>query len=304
VNSLMLFNPTFILIASIFLLLWVFLYAVRRRYRSENNRLPFTRSLLRAPGQSLLAEIDTLNREIGIYAVYLFLGPLVVYSAYISFLYFAQKPLTLPGLGLLGVTGAAMVGTSLVKLGKFLPQRRRKRLGYDGEVAVGQELNQLLRQGYHVFHDFPADNFNIDHVVVGPKGVFAVETKARSKPNGKNRLQDATVEYNGRLLYFPQGTDTGAVEQAERQAKWLSSWIGSAIGEPVAVRAIVALPGWFVKRTSAAGISVVNPKQFTSLFNHIQPRPLSRETIQRVVHQLEQKCRDVDPLSAVYELKN
>ena len=67
-NSLMLFNPTFILIASIFLLLWVFLYAVRRRYRSENNRLPFTRSLLRAPGQSLLAEIDTLNREIGIYA--------------------------------------------------------------------------------------------------------------------------------------------------------------------------------------------------------------------------------------------
>ena len=70
------------------------------------------------------------------------------------------------------------------------------------------------------------------------------------------------------------------------------------------VGAIVALPGWFVKRTSAAGISVVNPKQFTSLFNHIQPRPLSRETIQRVVHQLEQKCRDVDPLSAVYELKN
>ena len=28
-----------------------------------------------------------------------------------------------------------------------------------------------------VYHDIQADQFNIDHVVVGPSGVFAVETK-------------------------------------------------------------------------------------------------------------------------------
>ena len=50
------------------------------------------------------------------------------------------------------------------------------RLGLEAEMAVGQELNQLLRHGYWVFHDLPADKFNIDHVVVGRNGVFAVET--------------------------------------------------------------------------------------------------------------------------------
>ena len=303
-EALILFNPTLILIGSLFLIFALFLFLVRRHYRAKNRRLPFTQGLLRAPGQSLLKEIDALSEEIALYAVYLFLGPLTLYSAYISWLYFGRKPLTPFDLGLLALTTAAMIGFSLLRMAKRMPQRRRKRLGYDGEVAVGQALNELIREGYYIYHDVPADGFNIDHVVVGPQGVFAVETKARSKPNGKNRLQDATVEYNGRVLYFPQGTDTRTIAQAEKQAKWLSSWIGSAVGEPVAVRAIVALPGWFVKRTSADGISVVNPKQFGSLFKHIQPRSLSGEAVQRVVHQLEQKCRDVDPLPAVYELKN
>ena len=58
-----------------------------------------------------------------------------------------------------------------------LKKRRNLRLGYEGEIAVGQELNQLMLQGKHVYHDFPADKFNIDHIVVGRSGIFAVETK-------------------------------------------------------------------------------------------------------------------------------
>ena len=174
-------------------------------------------------------------------------------------------------------------------------------MGYDGEVAVGQDLNQLLRDGYHVYHDFPADNFNIDHIAVGTKGVFALETKARSKPDSSQRKEDATVEYNGKVLFFPNRTDTKIIEQTELQAEWLSKWLGKAIGEPVAARGIVVVPGWFVKRTSPDGIPVVNPNQFPSLFEHIQPRELSKETIKRIVHQLEQKCRDVEPTSKIKE---
>ena len=70
--------------------------------------------------------------------------------------------------------------------------------------------------------------------------------------------------------------------QAERQAAWLSKWIGSAVAEPVSVRAVVALPGWVVKRTSAEGIPVVNPKQFGSLCQHLQPRELSEEIEYRI----------------------
>jgi hypothetical protein len=203
---------------------------------------------------------------------------------------------------LFDVYASAIIGFTfiiyfLTKIIKLLNERKTTRLGYEGEVAVGQELNQLMLKGYHVFHDFPANNFNIDHVIVGESGVFAVETKTRSKPTTRNLAGNATVTYNGRLLLFPQGVDVKTIEQAQRQAAWLTNWIGSAVGEEVAVRPVVAVPGWFVKRTSANGMPVVNPKQFPSLFEHIAPRYLSPEMIARIVHQLDQKCRDVVPLS-------
>ncbi len=64
--------------------------------------------------------------------------------------------------------------------------RRIKRLAYDGEVAVGQELQYLT--DHVAFHDFQAGTFNIDHILVGASGVYAVETKARSKPDAKDPM--------------------------------------------------------------------------------------------------------------------
>ena len=294
-------NIPIILLISIFSLAWVFLFVFRKYYRNKNLRLPFTQLLLRSPGQSLLKKIDFLNEDITAHVVYLFLAPIFVYATYISHLYFNKKAPSLHVLMLLGALLLGLIVFNLYKLTGLLSQRRMMRLGYDGEVSVGQELNQLLRDGYHVYHDFFADKFNIDHIVVGKKGVFSVETKARSKPNSEQRQKDAAVEYNGKTLNFPKWKDTETIVQAERQASWLSKWLGSAIGEPVTVRAVVALPGWFVKRTSSNGIPVVNPKQFTSLFNHIKPQDLPEEMIKRIVHQLEQKCRDVEPTSTITE---
>ena len=37
-------------------------------------------------------------------------------------------------------------------------------------------------KGYQVFRDLIGDGFNVDHVVIGPAGVFAVETRSRSRP--------------------------------------------------------------------------------------------------------------------------
>lgn len=294
-------KPLFILTGAVFLGLLFFLYLVRKYYHSKNLRLPFTQNLLRSPGQSLLKELNHINQELMIHLVFLIFTPVYAYAAYISYLYFGKEHFNTAELSLVCLFPFILICFSLYKMTKYLGRRRLLRLGYDGVVAVGQDLTQLYREGYDVYHDFPADNFNIDHIVIGLKGIFAIETKAPSKPTTKNRLQDATVEYNGRVLQFPKGRDSKTIEQANRQAEWLAEWLSEAIGEPVVVRGIVALPGWYVKRTSAEGIPVVNPKQFASLFKYIQPRMLPEETIRRVIHQLEKKCRDVEPVSTVYK---
>jgi hypothetical protein len=250
---------------------------------------------LRAPGQSAGQKIDDLNGKIGRQAALLIALPLFLASIYLSHRYLYKTEINPILVQIVMLAGAGLGVYFLVRILKLTRKRRMARLGYEGEIAVGRELDRLVLDGNHVYHDFPAEDANIAHIVVGRAGIFAVATGVRPKPAAAKRIDDATVEYNGKILMFPNGDDYNTIAQAERQASWISEWISSAVGQQVAARAIVALPGWFVKRTSPDGISVVNPNQFPSLFRHIKPRVLSDEMITQIVAQIEQKCRDVKP---------
>jgi hypothetical protein len=163
------------------------------------------------------------------------------------------------------------------------------------ELAVGRELNHLMLDGFHVYHDFREEKNNIDHIVVGHSGVFAIETKGKSKPDRGRGSSDAKVVYDGQRLIFPDNKiNTEFISQAKKQATSLSRWLSKAIGEPVIVKPVLALPGWFVERKKP---------DFTILYGYkkdylkaLQGKAiLSEELIQRIVHQIEQKCRDVAP---------
>lgn len=287
----------FLIIAAVILVAIIAVEFFRYQIARKGLRSPFTQKIERFPGQILIKRLDELNEEVSIQAASLLAAPITIYAAYVSFLYFNKRPFNPTEALVAAAIAFGFLVYTLFKLFRFLRERRNIRLGCEGEMIVGQTLNQLMRFGCRVYHDFPADKFNIDHIVVGEKGVFAVETKTRSKRTTANRQQDATVEYDGRALHFPNGTDIDMIAQAKRQSKWLANWLSGAVGEEITVRAVLALPGWFVKRTAASGIPVVNPKQFDSLFQHIPSRPLSNAMITRITHQLDQQCQDIEPKS-------
>ena len=49
--------------------------------------------------------------------------------------------------------------------------------GAIGEQWTGRTLRKLESQGWRIFHDLAASHGNIDHVVVGPGGVFLLDSK-------------------------------------------------------------------------------------------------------------------------------
>lgn len=51
--------------------------------------------------------------------------------------------------------------------------------GAEGEEVVGKVLEGLAEDGWCVIHDVCFGRGNIDHVVVGPGGIFTIETKSR-----------------------------------------------------------------------------------------------------------------------------
>jgi len=258
------------------------------------RRNPLVQSALRSPGQSLLARLGELDQKVDAHLVYLLLTPLLLYASYLSYLYFGRKTISLEGSLIIGLPCIGLTVFFITRWRRHLEERRNIRIEYEGEVSVGQELNRLMLEGYCVYHDFQADDFRIDHIVVGPKGVFGVETKARSRPTTRGQSIGAIVEYNGRALIYPHGTDINTIKQAEQQASWLSNWISSTAGESVMVMAVVALPGWYVKRTSPDGIPVINPKQFRSLLKYVKSKPLDDEVIIQIVLQFEKKCSNTD----------
>jgi len=71
--------------------------------------------------------------------------------------------------------------------------------GFDGERYVGEALTPLVAQGFEIYHDVPFEGFNIDHVPVGPPGIFAVETKTRRKP-GEQIVAFEVTFTNGKIL--------------------------------------------------------------------------------------------------------
>lgn len=263
------------------------------RRKHQPRRAPFTQKLERTPGGTLLQKIDELSEEIILQTVSLITLPVFLYAGYITHLYVSGHQADPVSIVLLVIVCLAACGYFLSTTLRMIKLRRALRLGYIGELTVGQSLNRMMLDGWRVYHDFPAEGFNIDHIVVGAKGVFAIETKTRSKPITADRREDATVTYDGRILHFPTGSDHEMIDQAKRQSKWLARWLSQAVGDPLTVRAIIVLPGWFVKRISPEGPPVVNPKQFASLFEHIPPRLLSLEMMARVVHQLDQRCHDI-----------
>lgn len=67
--------------------------------------------------------------------------------------------------------------------------------GARGEERVAYILSGLSDE-YHVFHDFVAGGEHVDHVVVGPTGVFSVETKSW---RGSVSVSEGHVLVNGTL---------------------------------------------------------------------------------------------------------
>ncbi len=151
-----------------------------------------------------------------------------------------------------------------------------------------------------MFHDVPFEDkgakFNLDHVVVGPPGVYAVETKTRRKLAALAGNERATVTFDGEMLHFPTWSDSHGVKQASDNAATLSNWLSSSTGEPTPVQAILTLPGWWIERKNKGRVAVLNPKEIRYSFPTHVAEPLSPERIQRIAHQLTERCRLEKPV--------
>src|SRR3982075_2443997 len=74
-----------------------------------------------------------------------------------------------------------------------LPLVERRDRGASGEEHVGRLLDELEDSGWEVIHDASLGRGNVDHILIGPAGVFTVETKSHPGPVQVSRVHGATI---------------------------------------------------------------------------------------------------------------
>lgn len=267
----------------------------RRRQSQKTRQNPLTRSMLRSPGHSLRKKIDELENEVNSIFTAWMLLPAMICLAHLSDSYFRGTPENAGRIvaGLVATVGLSVfIGRSLFRR---LDELRQFKLGLEGELATGQELDQLMLEGCRVFHDIPFPYGNIDHVVVSRSGVFTVNTKMRGKPKEGEGKAEIVVDHANDEIRFPDFKWRIPNKQLETESRWLSQHLSAAMRETVEAEPILALPGWFVSNRIGRGkVFVINPVKPKRFF--LQSRQLFSETrVSQLAHHLEQLCRDVQP---------
>ena len=181
----------------------------------------------------------------------------------------------------------------------------RLKVGRDAEVAAAVELDRLMLDGWRVFHDLPDRRCgNIDHALVGPGGIYAVETKGYAKraAAGADAREEATARYDPAAGTLRLGTRTRPlpVAQLERSAAALTALLTERLGEPppAPVEPVLCLPGWFVIQTGRGTPVAFNPKAARGWVTPARPRltrPLPPRDVNRLANTLDDFCRTRRP---------
>jgi hypothetical protein len=276
------------------MLLW------QKRYRKRRKPFPDDFRLLRAPGETQLNWIRSFDENAFLYVMVAGAVPVGVASVLLLLIQRLAGVWVLGGLvvGLVVFSGA-YIGAARWLTGRMAESWDRY-LGYFGERYVAEWLEPLRERGWRVFHDVPCvahgKKFNIDHVAVGPGGVFVIETKTRRKGAARHGCKDNEVFFDGQVLDWPWGEDNHGLEQAERNAVWLADTLKAETGERAQVYPILTLPGWWVQEVKPMKnprlARVANPKWLPKWLSGA-PVILNEKQVAAIASKLEERCRDV-----------
>jgi hypothetical protein len=262
----------------------------QRKVRNERSKHPFA-ELRRPAGEWLRLKIEELDGQLLESVLQLVLGPAFLMMLTIGLRTKAQSAVVFAATAFLfSIVWSISAGRKIIKLVEDLANCR---LGWDGERYVAEALNPLLAHGFEVYHDIQLDGYNIDHAVVGPTGVFAIETKTRRKAINERGEKTWTVIFDGTGLDWGRGfSDSNPIDQAREGANSFSDWLSSAVGDRVHVKPVLTIPGWDVRRLKPSiGVMILNPNE--GIVDQIRKGPiaLDEQMIRRIRHQLNAKCK-------------
>ncbi len=154
----------------------------------------------------------------------------------------------------------AVVGTfAAAKAVQLVRYRRRLQSLLDADRVVAQRLDEVQLRGHRVFHAVPVGDSIIDHVVVGPIGVFAIQVVLPARPGA------VTVSLARGSLTFGPGHGTAGLQPVIRGCAGLARELGRTVGHPVKIVPTLVVPGCKVVASDEERFLLTNEQNCVAL---------------------------------------
>jgi hypothetical protein len=133
-----------------------------------------------------------------------------------------------------------------------LPVIERRDRGATGEEQVGALLDRLAGGEWHVVHDASLGRGNVDHILIGPAGVFTIETKSHPGPVRVARVHGRTL---GQAQAQRKAVERVTGVRVEPLIVFSRAWVDRPLTRRKGVRVIPArmLPGYLDRGGAALG---------------------------------------------------
>ncbi|WP_148252031.1 nuclease-related domain-containing protein [Aidingimonas lacisalsi] len=270
-----------------------------RNLHDARVRSPFDAHQLREPGQALRDRLDRAFAGLFLNGA---LGPILILAPLVygmGRMLFASEQDWIEW-GFYGVLTTVLALLFCFLLIRDFQRIRRLKLGLACELAVGQELERLIRPDTHpyvIFHDIPADTYTIDHVAVTPHGVFVVETRARTRPLDATGQERSHVTVEHEHLRFPGWKERRPLRKTRQAVQWLRQWLAREGNSRVPVHGVLALPGWVIDtRNGPEDLLVVSGDHLAEELRKMTLGEMTDQDHDDVIHALMKRAAIVDEL--------
>jgi hypothetical protein len=251
--------------------------------KKNKSRAPVEGPLRRLAGQSVRDERDQLLND------HLLEYFLVAFAfCFLAVWEWLRRWISLPFTAeLLTFFAAGMTCYCVFRIFRLRKEIRNLNQAEKGERRVSELLTQLRHKRYVAFDDLIVRDSNIDHVLVGPGGIFAIETKAYSIfGNGCVGVDDSGVL---RLSGKPAMKDP--LGQAAASARTVAKILKERMRTKFDVKPVLIFPGWTLRGAKAeTGVVVLNDEMISEFFGSL-PKVLSDDQITAICLHLDQTAR-------------
>jgi hypothetical protein len=131
----------------------------------------------------------------------------------------------------------ALLASMFVISRYVLPLVERHDRGARGEEQVGGLLDQVSERGWLVIHDASLGRGNVDHILIGPPGLFTIETKSHPGPIRVARLHGATL---GQAQAQRKTVERVTGIEAEALIVYSRAWVDRPLARRKGVRVVPA----------------------------------------------------------------